>query len=101
MLDDPMKYRRTRVAGGTCFFTVNLAERSRTLPVDHVGELRESVRVVRQNHPFVAPAWVVLHEDHVVDFPSAALPSSVRIESAGMQQIPTQRVSDIRMNRGN
>jgi putative transposase len=64
MLNNPMKYRRTRVAGGTYFFTVNLAERSRTLLVDHVEELRESVRVVRQNHPFVALAWVVL-PDHM------------------------------------
>ncbi|MDR0440289.1 MAG: transposase [Candidatus Accumulibacter sp.] len=59
-----MKYRRTRVAGGSYFFTVNLAERSRTLQVDHVAELRDAVRVVKQNHPFVALAWVVL-PDHM------------------------------------
>jgi putative transposase len=45
-------------------FTVNLAERPRTLLVDHVEELRKSVRVVRKNHPFVALAWVVL-SDHM------------------------------------
>jgi putative transposase len=59
-----MKYRRTRVAGGTYFFTVNLAERSHTLLVEHVVELRDAVRVVKQNHPFLAPAWVVL-PDHM------------------------------------
>jgi putative transposase len=59
-----MKYRRTRVPGGTYFFAVNLADRSRTLLVDHIAELRDAVRVVRQNHPFDALAWVVL-PDHM------------------------------------
>ncbi|MGH8557021.1 MAG: hypothetical protein ACRESZ_06080 [Methylococcales bacterium] len=35
-----MRYRRADVMGGTYFFTVNLAERNRTLLVDHVGTLR-------------------------------------------------------------
>jgi putative transposase len=30
-----MRYRRADVAGGTYFFTVNLAERKRTLLVEH------------------------------------------------------------------
>lgn len=59
-----MKYRRTRIAGGAYFFTVNLAECWRTLLVDHVTELRDAVRAVRKNHPFDALAWVVL-PDHM------------------------------------
>ena len=35
-----MFYRRAKVAGGTYFFTVNLAERKRTLLVEHVSLLR-------------------------------------------------------------
>ncbi len=35
-----MHYRRTDIAGGTYFFTVNLAERRRTLLVDHADMLR-------------------------------------------------------------
>jgi len=59
-----MKYRRTWQAGGTYFFTVNLAERSRTLLTDHVDCLRNAVRKVKQAHPFDILAWVVL-PDHL------------------------------------
>jgi len=38
-----MRYRRADVAGGTYFFTVDLAQRKRTLLVEHVdGELKET-----------------------------------------------------------
>jgi putative transposase len=59
-----MKYRRAWQAGGTYFFTVNLAERSRTLLVDHIENLRSTVRKVKQAHPFDIFAWVVL-PDHL------------------------------------
>jgi putative transposase len=59
-----MKYIRAWHPGGTYFFTVNLAERSRTLLVDCVGHLRETVRKVKQVHPFDILAWVVL-PDHL------------------------------------
>jgi putative transposase len=39
-----MRYRRADVAGGTYFFTVNLAERKRTLLLDHVEVLREVLK---------------------------------------------------------
>jgi hypothetical protein len=44
-----MRYRRADVTGGTYFFTVNLAERRRTLLVDYVDVLREVVREVKEN----------------------------------------------------
>jgi len=47
-----MRYRRADVAGGTYFFTVNLAERQRTLLVDHVDVLRDVLREVKVKHPF-------------------------------------------------
>lgn len=59
-----MEYRRTRQEGGTYFFTFNLAERSGTLLVDRIDDLRHAVRTVKQRHPFDIVAWVVL-PDHL------------------------------------
>ena len=59
-----MRYRRADVAGGTYFFTVNLAERKRTLLVDHVDLLRDVFRRVKQRHPFHIDAMVIL-PDHL------------------------------------
>ena len=59
-----MHYRRALVEGATYFFTVNLAERSSRLLVDRVGDLREVVRRVREEHPFEIVAWVVM-PDHI------------------------------------
>jgi len=55
-------YLRYRIKGGCYFFTVNLLERNKSLLVDHVGLLRESVRVCKQKRPFHIDAWVVLPE---------------------------------------
>jgi putative transposase len=57
-----MRYRRADVAGGTYFFTVNLADRSSRLLVEHIDELRAAVKVVKKRHPFEILAWVVLPE---------------------------------------
>jgi putative transposase len=59
-----MRYRRTDVAGGTFFFTVNLADRSSRLLIDHIDLLRDAVRNVRRAHPFDFVAMVVL-PDHL------------------------------------
>ncbi|MGH8192168.1 MAG: REP-associated tyrosine transposase [Rhodanobacteraceae bacterium] len=59
-----MDYRRAKTPGGTYFFTVNLADRSRRLLVERVDTLREVVREVRRRHPFEIVAWVVL-PDHI------------------------------------
>lgn len=59
-----MQYRRTRQEGGTYFFTVNLADRSSRLLIDQVDLLRDSVRKVKQRHPFEVLGWVVL-PDHM------------------------------------
>jgi len=59
-----MPYRRTRLAGGTFFFTVNLAERSKILLIDYVDTLRNTFfRQVKYRHPFKIDAIVVL-PDH-------------------------------------
>ena len=59
-----MRYRRSNIGGGTYFFTVNLAERSGRLLVDHIARLRDAFRIVKQRHPFHIDAMVVL-PDHV------------------------------------
>ncbi len=48
------------MAGGSYFFTVNQAERKRTLLVDNIDLLREVMAKVRQRHPFNIDAMVVL-----------------------------------------
>ena len=56
-------YRRTLVAGGTFFFTVNLAiRRENNLLVREVRHFRESVGIVRARHPFQIVAAVILPE---------------------------------------
>src|SRR5712664_828296 len=58
-------YRRNFIAGGSFFFTVNLAERRRRrLLTEHVDELRSAFRETRRHHPFTIDAMVVL-PDHL------------------------------------
>jgi putative transposase len=57
-------YRRAFDGGRTWFFTVNLLDRRKRLLVEHIGALREAVRVTRQRFPFEIDAWVVL-PDHL------------------------------------
>jgi len=59
-----LDYRRSRAAGGTFFFTVNLNDRSSTLLVDHIDALRQAIRQVKARHPFDILAMVVL-PDHL------------------------------------
>ena len=46
-----MRYRRCDLSGGNYFFTVNLAERSRGLLVEHIDPLRAAVRTVKHHWP--------------------------------------------------
>jgi putative transposase len=57
-------YRRNFLAGGSFFFTVNLAERRLRLLTDHVGTLRTAFRQTRRRHSFTIAAIVVL-PDHL------------------------------------
>ncbi|MCF6210057.1 MAG: transposase [Gammaproteobacteria bacterium] len=59
-----MHYRRSDIAGGTYFFTVNLAERERTLLTGYANILREVIRTVKERRPFDIDAMVVL-PDHL------------------------------------
>lgn len=55
-----MQYRCADIEGGTYFFTVNLAERNKTLLVDHINELRLAFKNVKTSHPFTIEAIVIL-----------------------------------------
>lgn len=59
-----MKYRRANAAGGTYFFTVNLANRQNKLLVDYIELLRNAIQEVQRSHPFKIIAMVVL-PDHL------------------------------------
>jgi putative transposase len=57
-------YRRNFVAGGSYFFTVNLAEQRMRLLTDNIDRLRAPFRYTRARHPFAIDAVVVL-PDHL------------------------------------
>lgn len=59
-----MEYRRADIKGGTYFFTVNLAERKRTLLTDEMDTLRIVLNRVKKQYPFQLNAMVVL-PDHL------------------------------------
>lgn len=58
------RYLRPHLPCVPIFFTVALAGRGRHLLVEHVGLLREAVRITRAERPFGITAWVVL-PDHL------------------------------------
>ena len=67
-----MEYRRVWHPGGTYFFTVNLHRRQgNDLLVKQIEHLRNSVSLVKRNHPFVIHGWVVLpeHMHCVIELP--------------------------------
>ena len=55
-------YRRSRIAGASYFFTVNLADRSQSLLTEHIALLRSAFEYTRDRHPFIVDAIVVLPE---------------------------------------
>ncbi len=55
-----LRYRRADIKGGTYFFTINLAERRLSLLTDHIHILRGVINQVKNRHPFVLDAMVVL-----------------------------------------
>ena len=55
-------YRRNLVPGGTYFFTVTLVDRSSTLLVDRIDDLREAFRKARVKRPFEIDAIIILPE---------------------------------------
>ena len=58
------RYRRARYEGGTFFFTVNLADRSRDDLVRHIDRLRKAYATVMRRHAFETIAICML-PDHL------------------------------------
>jgi putative transposase len=58
------RYRRAKIAGGTFFFTVAIADRSDDLLVREVDRLRRFYRSVQLRHPFETVAICIL-PDHL------------------------------------
>lgn len=60
-------YRRNRIPGGTYFFTVTLKDRTRSLLVEWIDQLRIAFRETKRTNPFHIDAMVVLPEHlHVI-----------------------------------
>jgi putative transposase len=99
-------YRRTLVAGGCWFFTVNLFDRRRRLLTDHIDVLREATRRTRARHPFAIDALVVLpdHIHAVWTLPPGDADFSLRwrlIKSAFAKAMPnTEGRGPVRVARG-
>jgi len=58
------RYVRAKIAGGTFFFTVAIADRSDDLLVREIDRLRDSYRLVQERHPFETIAICIL-PDHL------------------------------------
>jgi putative transposase len=99
-------YRRNFIAGGSFFFTVNLAERRLSLLTQHIDELRAAFRQTRRRHPFTIDAICVLpdHLHTVWTLPEADADFATRwrlIKSAFSRGLPTdERISDSRAAKG-
>jgi putative transposase len=58
-----MEYRRSHIKGGRFFFTVVTYKREKLFNTrEHIELLRESLREVKQRHPFTIDAFVLLPE---------------------------------------
>jgi REP-associated tyrosine transposase len=57
-------YRRAKIAGGTFFFTVTLADRSSNLLVQEIDRLRDIYAQVQKQFPFETIAICIL-PDHL------------------------------------
>jgi putative transposase len=99
-------YRRNYIAGGSFFFTVNLAERRLRLLTEHIDELRIAFRQTRQHHPITIDAIAVLpdHLHAVWTLPEGDADFATRwrlIKSAFSRSLPTgERISASREAKG-
>lgn len=101
-----MRYRRATVTGATCFFTVNIAERQKTLLTGHINVLRNAIKKVKQNHPFDIEAMVILpdHLHALWTLPENDADFSLRwnLIKAGFSRelAKTERISKSRQRKG-
>jgi putative transposase len=99
-------YRRYRLKGSCCFFTVALVERRSRLLTENIQGLRTAFREVKQAHPFKLEAVVILpdHLHCIWTLPPEDDDFSTRwrhIKAAFSRQLPkTERRSQSRLNKG-
>ena len=99
-------YRRNFIAGGSFFFTVNLAERRLRLLTEHIDEMRKAFRETRRDHPVTIDAMVILpnHLHTIWTMPDGDANFATRwrlIKSAFSRSLPTgERISDSRVAKG-
>jgi putative transposase len=104
--DEMTNYRRNFVAGGSYFFTVNLAERRLRLLTQHVDMPRSAFRKVRARHPFTVEAIVILpdHLHSIWTLPADDADYALRwrlIKSTFSRLLPLgERVSESRLIKG-
>jgi len=100
-------YRRAWHPGGTYFFTVNLLQRQgNNLLTRHIDLLRQTVRSVRQRHPFRIHVRVVLpeHLHCVIELPPEDADFATRwrlIKMGFSKAMPRdEKLSAVRARRG-
>ncbi len=98
-------YRRYRIKGGTCFFTVNLQDRRSDLLTKYIETLRQALHTVKTHHPFTIDAMAVLpdHLHCIFTLPEYDNDYSLRwrqIKSAFSRHLPkTEPRSQSRINK--
>ena len=89
-------YIRTRISGGTYFFTLVVADRRNgALLTENADSLREAFRRVRRTHPFTLDAAVVL-PDHVHCLWTLP-PGDLDVSVSSAVAIEVSCLSDVRM----
>ncbi len=102
-----MDYRRLWHAGGTYFFTINLLKRHNNhLLVENIDAIKNAINRVKQYHPFIIHAWVILpeHMHCIIELPKDDHDFATRIRLIKIyfsKAIPkTERLSATRKRRG-
>lgn len=82
-----VQYRRSRIDGGTFFFTVNLHDRRSSMRVEHIDALRNIVGDLNAKLPFDIDAMVVLpghwHAVWTLPHDDCAYSQRIRLIKAG------------------
>lgn len=101
-----MHYRRAKAMGGTYFFTVNLADRTKKYLTDYIDTFRDILNNVKQKHPFILDALVLLpdHLHAIWTLPANDYNYATRwklIKSNFSRQIPRQeKINNSRIKKG-
>ena len=98
-------YRRSFVPGGSCFFTVNLADRSSRLLTDHTDLLRTAFRYAHVRHAFIDAIVILPDHLHAIwSLPEGDADFATRwrhVKATFSRALPTcERISECRLRKG-